>query len=94
MPKRDPGKRATLVRMRVNGRELELPRGQNLAAALFGLAQEDGEPPLFRRSRTGQARAALCGMGTCWECRVRIDGQGHQRACQLDCREGMEVEHG
>jgi sarcosine oxidase subunit alpha len=30
-------------------------------------------------------------MGTCFECRVIIDGKPHQRSCQIPCREGMEI---
>jgi sarcosine oxidase subunit alpha len=39
----------------------------------------------------GQARAPFCGMGICFECRVRIDGIAQQRACMAIVREGMQV---
>ena len=45
----------------------------------------------FRRSVRGEARAPLCGMGICFECRVTIDGVAHCRSCQSVCRAGMEV---
>ncbi|HOZ63527.1 MAG TPA: (2Fe-2S)-binding protein [Burkholderiaceae bacterium] len=44
-----------------------------------------------RRSVTGEPRAALCGMGVCFECRVTIDGVHHLRACQTLVREDMSV---
>ena len=45
----------------------------------------------FRTSVTGQARAPLCGMGTCFEWRVTIDGVPHQRSCLVPVRDGMTV---
>lgn len=47
-----------------------------------------------RRSVLGQARAAFCGMGVCYECRVTIDGIAHVLACQTLCRAGMDVRTG
>jgi predicted molibdopterin-dependent oxidoreductase YjgC len=44
-----------------------------------------------RRSVTGEARFAFCGMGMCQECRVEIDGVPHRLACQVRCREGMVI---
>ena len=67
----------------IDGVVREAKPGQSLAALLA-----DG---WNRRSVTGQARAPLCGMGVCFECRVNIDGVPHQRACQVTVRDGMEV---
>jgi aerobic-type carbon monoxide dehydrogenase small subunit (CoxS/CutS family) len=44
-----------------------------------------------RKSVTGQPRAPVCGMGICMECRVNIDGQAHQLACQTLCLDGMQI---
>lgn len=44
-----------------------------------------------RRSVAGEARAPVCGMGVCMECRMTIDGRPHMRSCQVLCREGMEI---
>lgn len=46
---------------------------------------------ITRRSVGGTARAPLCGMGICQECRVTIDGNPHQLSCQTLCAEGMHV---
>ena len=54
------------------------------ALALAGLAAA-------RTSVSGEARAPLCGMGICQECRVRIDGRV-RLACQTLCDHGMQVE--
>jgi sarcosine oxidase subunit alpha len=51
-----------------------------------------GEPCRF--SIEGEARAPLCGMGICMECRVTVNGIPHQRSCQLICAPGMEVVSG
>lgn len=45
-----------------------------------------------RRSVTGQPRAAVCGMGVCQECRVKVDGRAHVLGCQTLCRDGLAIE--
>ena len=62
--------------------------GVTVAAAI---ARAAGQAGVTRRSVSGQPRAPLCGMGVCQECRVTIDGQAHQLACQTLCAPGMEV---
>jgi sarcosine oxidase subunit alpha len=70
----------------VNGCHVLVPEGSTVSAALLnaGIAQ--------RISVGGEARAALCGMGICFECRAVVDGVMHRRTCQLVCSEGMTVE--
>lgn len=75
-----------LLRLEVNGRPVDVPAGASVAAAVAAL----GVP--FRRSRGGQPRAPLCGMGVCFECRVRIDGVAQRRACMTPARAGMQVQ--
>jgi sarcosine oxidase subunit alpha len=48
----------------------------------------------FRRSVSGEPRGPLCGMGTCQECRLTIDGSAQQRACLRTVRQGMRIETG
>ncbi|MGH9728107.1 MAG: (2Fe-2S)-binding protein [Candidatus Acidiferrales bacterium] len=45
----------------------------------------------LRRSVSGEARGALCGMGVCFECRVTINGERHCRSCQIRCAHGMDI---
>jgi sarcosine oxidase subunit alpha len=45
----------------------------------------------FGRSVSGELRGPLCGMGTCMECRVTINGQLHCRSCQTLCADAMEI---
>lgn len=73
------------VSLNVNGKSIEVVEGASVAAAV---AQAGA---VFRRSLTGEPRAALCGMGTCFECRVTIDGVAQQQACMLPARSGMQV---
>ena len=85
----------------VDGQAVTVPAGVCVVAALVladGLADAlaDGlaQALCTRRSVTGEARFALCGMGYCQECRVTIDGQPHQLACQRACRAGMVIATG
>ncbi|MBB4131933.1 MULTISPECIES: 2Fe-2S iron-sulfur cluster-binding protein [unclassified Xanthomonas] len=73
------------VRLYVDAQPVDVPAGASVAAAV-ALATLH-----FRQSCSGQPRAPLCGMGVCFECRVRIDGIGQQRACMVDARDGMQV---
>jgi len=75
------------VTLQINGKAVTVPAGTVVAAAI---AQAGQQPT--RRSVSGQARAPLCGMGICFECRVTIDGRPHRRSCQTVCEDGMEVQ--
>ena len=77
------------VRIRVNGAELEAPADVSLAAALL-----NSGVVAFRLSVLGEPRGPVCGMGTCFECRVTVDGIQGRRACLEPVREGMEVSLG
>lgn len=72
--------------IKVNGEPLQVAPGTSVASAIF-IAGET-----FRTSVTGEPRAALCGMGMCFECRVTIDGEPHCRSCQIFVRPGMSIE--
>jgi D-hydroxyproline dehydrogenase subunit gamma len=75
-----------LVAFSVDGTTLRAPAGTSVAAALLNAGVWT-----FRRSVRGDARAPLCGMGVCHECRVEIDGVAHQRACLVLVAEGLAV---
>ena len=77
------------VRLRVNGRDIEAEPGTSLLAVLWNAGVS-----ALRVSVTGEDRGALCAMGMCHECRVRIDGSAHRRSCLETVRDGMEVETG
>jgi NADPH-dependent 2,4-dienoyl-CoA reductase/sulfur reductase-like enzyme len=74
------------VHFTLDGHPAEADGGTSLLAALWNAGRR-----AVRTSVTGEARGPLCGMGTCFECRVTIDGEPHRRACLETLREGMEV---
>ena len=74
------------IQLVVNGKSVCVAAGTTVAAALARAGIER-----FRRSVSGEARAPLCGMGICCECRVTIDGTSQRRSCQTLCENGMEV---
>jgi D-hydroxyproline dehydrogenase subunit gamma len=73
------------ITVTIDGRPVTVPSGSTVAVAvlLAGIA--------CRRSVTGEQRFPLCGMGICFECRVAINGNPHNRSCQILARPGMEV---
>lgn len=79
------GESSAKVSLTVNGKSIEVAEGTSIAAAVMMA----GEP--CRYSVEGEARAPLCGMGICMECRVTVNGVANQRSCQLICAPGMEV---
>ena len=76
------------VQLMLDGQPMRVEAGVSVAAALRRAS--DGST---RLSVTGQARAPLCGMGVCQECRVDVDGR-RVLACQTLCREGTRVTTG
>ncbi len=73
----------------VNGVPQRVPTDVTLAAALLNL-----DVVAFRRDLSGAPRSPLCGMGTCFECRVTVDGMSGVRSCLELVRQGMIVETG
>jgi predicted molibdopterin-dependent oxidoreductase YjgC len=80
---------AERVRLTVDGQVVEAEPGTSILAALWNSGQRT-----TRSSVTGERRGALCGMGTCHECRVTVDGVPHRRSCLESVRDGMEVRTG
>lgn len=76
------------VRLSVDGRPLEAPRGRSLAAALL----DAGVPVLTRSSKYRRPRGVWCARGHCPSCAVRVDGIPGVRACMVAVEEGMTVE--
>ncbi len=74
------------MRIFIDGLGVTVREGISVAAALL-----NEEVAHFRSSVRGEPRGPLCGMGSCHECRVEVDGRGQQRACMLTVREGMRV---
>ena len=74
------------VMISIDGQAVRVPVGTPVAVAVWnhGIRR-------FRHSVTRSARAPLCGMGLCYECRLSIDGAANRRSCTLPCREGMVI---
>jgi sarcosine oxidase subunit alpha len=78
---------STTVRIVVNGAPRDVPGDISLAAALLNAGYT-----AFRHSVSGEPRSPVCGMGSCFECRVTIDGMQGRRACLEPVRDGMQVD--
>ena len=75
------------VTVTINGVPRLVPDDVTVAVALLRLG-----PVAFRHSVRGMPRAPLCAMGSCFECRVTIDGTPGVRACLEPVRDGQVVE--
>jgi D-hydroxyproline dehydrogenase subunit gamma len=75
------------VRLKINGNNVGAAAGTTVAAAVMNAGAAS-----FRISVQGEPRGPLCGMGICFECRLRIDGRSQQKSCQVVCADGMVVE--
>lgn len=73
------------VEVVVDGQSRTMVAGITLACGLLPLLTAG-----FRRSVSGHPRAPLCGMGSCFECRLWVDGQW-RLTCQTLVRPGMRV---
>ncbi len=69
------------------GRPVVAFEGETVAAALIASGVRR-----FRTTERGEPRGLFCGMGTCFDCLVRIDGRGAQRACLTKVAPGMSVQ--
>ncbi len=77
---------AARVTVRLDGADLSLPAGANLAAALLAAGV-----PVFRHTPvSGAPRGPFCMMGACFDCLVEVDGVTRQ-ACLLTVEEGLEI---
>lgn len=74
------------LRIVVDGVLVTCPSDVSVAAALLNAGVA-----VFRMSVAGDARAPMCGMGICYECRVTIDDVAQRRACMVTVAEGMRV---
>lgn len=73
----------------VDGVPHVVPGDVTVAAALLNVGVT-----AFRRDHEGHARAPVCGMGSCFECRVSVDRMANVRACLEAVRHGMVIETG
>ena len=76
------------VTISIEGRPVEVPAGETVAAAVLasGLGHTRTTP------LSDAPRAPFCLMGVCYECLMVIDGLPNQRACRVRVRAGMTIE--
>jgi predicted molibdopterin-dependent oxidoreductase YjgC len=75
-----------LVTIIVDGEPLSARAGQTIAAALYASGRR-----VFRHTRIeGKPRGLYCGMGVCFDCIVRVDGET-TRACMRNVEQAMQV---
>jgi sarcosine oxidase subunit alpha len=77
------------VHFTLDGAAVEAEAGITVLAAAWNLGRRT-----LRTSVSGSARGALCVMGTCFECRVTLDGRPGRRACLELVRPGLDVRTG
>ncbi|MET3982611.1 (2Fe-2S)-binding protein [Streptomyces sp. PvR034] len=70
-----------------DGRTLPAQSGQSIAAVLWAAGIL-----AWRTTREGGApRGAFCGIGSCYDCLVTVNGHPNQRACLVPARPGDTV---
>jgi predicted molibdopterin-dependent oxidoreductase YjgC len=78
-----PGAAVTFT---VDGVAIEARLGQTIAAALYASGRRT-----FRTTRiNGKPRGLYCGMGVCFDCIVKVNGET-ARACMQPVEHGMAV---
>jgi len=79
--------RGPAVTLTFDGTAIEAYAGESVGAALLA-----ADVRALRRTRNGDApRGLFCGIGSCHDCLVRIDGSGPVRACLTPVHDGMAV---
>ncbi len=81
-------KRETAFEIEVDGKMLRAHAGETVATVLWaaGVRKLAAQPQPFPPSRL------FCGMGSCRQCLVTINGQPNCRACQTFAQPGMKVD--
>ena len=78
------------VRLIVNGVDRSVPEATSLAVALLSSGSPDAHGELS--SAPVQRMRVFCGMGSCYECVVTVDGVRGVRACITPVADRMQVE--
>ncbi len=71
----------------VNGESVPAYPGETVATALLVA----GRNTLRKTFKLKEPRGYYCGMGTCNECLVEMDGEGEVRACQVFAKPFMKI---
>ena len=80
--------RGRLVKINIDGKLVDAYEGETIAAAMFAAGIY-----IFHLSRKRkEPRSVSCGMGSCMECLVTVNGTQSLRACMTSVVDGMQVE--
>lgn len=74
------------VTVRMDGRDLTLRQGANLAAELL----VSGVMPFRHTPVSGAPRGPFCMMGACFDCLIEVGGTS-RRACLMEVSAGLEI---
>ena len=77
----------TQIHIEVDGTAVAGLAGQSIAAVLLAAGRTS-----WRRTRTGRPRGGFCGIGTCFDCVVTVNGLRDVRACRRRAVDGDRVE--
>jgi hypothetical protein len=79
--------RGAELRVFLDGRPIVAYEGESVAAALLA-----SKVRVFRSTALrGEPRGPYCGMGTCFECVLTVDGEPGVRGCRVSVRDGMRL---
>ncbi len=70
-----------------DGLDFRVPSNISVAAALLMLTDTVRYTPV-----SASPRGPYCMMGICFDCLVTIDGKSNLQSCQVQVREGMQIE--
>jgi len=84
--KEEPPNSSSDITFTLDGEPIPAWEGDTIAAALYAIGKR-----AWRRSRYGDERGLLCGIGYCFDCLITVDGRPDIRACQTPVKEGMVV---
>lgn len=77
-----------LVSYTFDGVALTAISGQSIAATMISHEKRITRSTRFNQSRRG----IFCGIGSCFDCLVVVNGTPNQRACITEVRDGMKIE--
>jgi len=80
--------RGNPVKINVDGKPMDAYEGETVAAALLAA----GVYTFHLSLKNKEPRSMYCGMGSCMDCLVTVDGRQSLRACMTQVAEGMQVE--
>ena len=80
-------RRTRAITITVDGVSVGANLGETVAGALLANGQR-----AWRRTPQGDPRGLFCGMGTCFDCTVTVNGVSGVRACLTPVADGMVIE--